>query len=403
MAPTKSKASIPKPKAGKRKYEDEEEAPKKKAKVQSPRKVDPVETAIEKVMQALNFELFSELPDRVVTMVAAVTPDALSSTIEERNDIENSFAELVGKSLKHATNGLTGKADDAAKALTECEAQVATLTEEHEAYLAAKKEADDAVATATDEEKTAKEVKNTAIVALNTQKGEESKLDETKDNLEKERTSLQFALDLPKQEAPPSAKDLKKFATILTDVGASEALVKGAPCAIGKDSDMDKMFLDMAIKLIDGKMAEVQGKQNDWDTHTSEMAAKTKEMDEEVTALSTTHTEKQTALTTCKTTQKAAAAGVKEAEKALAKGKKGVEEATEAKTTADSAVTSAAEVYTAFEFLVTRSSAPAEPECVEPEAAPEEPAAEFPQEEPPAEAADEPMEAVDAAEEVAAF
>lgn len=401
MAPTKSKASIPKPKAGKRKYEDEAEAPKKKAKVQSPRKVDPVETAIEKVMTAVNFDLYSELPEKVVTIVASITPDALSTTVEERSELENSFAKAIGDSLKHATNGLNGKADDAAKALTECEAEVTTLTEKHEASLTAKKEADEAVATATDEEKTAKEAKNTAIVALNDQKAEEGKLDETKDDLEKQRTTLQFALDLPKQEAPPSAKDLKKFATILTEAGAAEALVKGAPVAIGKESEFDKMFLDMAIKLIDGKMAEVQAKQNDWGTHTSNMAAKTKEMEEEVAALSTTFTEKQTALTNCKATQKTAGAAVKDAEKALAKGKKAVEEATEAKTLADNAVASAAEVYAAYEFLATRSSAPAEPERVEEPEAAEEPA-EFP-DEAAAEAADEPMEAVDAAEEVAAF
>lgn len=402
MAPTKGSrnraGSVPPPKAGKRKFEDEPEVPKKR-KVQSPRKVDPVETAIEKVCTAVNFELYNQLPPKVVTIVASIAPDALSSTVEERSDLEGKFATLVGDSLKLASTGLTTKASEAAQTLSECEAEVTKLTTAGEEATAVKTGADAAVEAATTEEKAAKEARNTAVVALNTQKDEESKLDETKENLEKERTTLQFALDISKGETP-SAKDAKKFAQILTDVGAPEAMVKGAPAAVGKDTELEKMFLDAAIKILDGKMAEVQGKQNDWDNHTSEMAAKTKQMDEEVSALTATHTEKQAALKECKDQQKAAVAGVKKAEKELAEAKKAVEKATEAKEDADKEVVNATEVYGAFEFLVARSSAPAEPEPTEePEAAPEAPDAA----DEPMEAPDEPIEAPEAAEAVAAF
>merc|ERR1719316_2048132 len=186
---------------------------------------------------------------------------------------------------------MTTKATEAAQALSECEAEVTALTTKSEEATAVKAAADAAVEAATAEEKAAKEARNTAVVGLNEQKTEEGKLDETKENLEKERTTYQFALDIAKGEAP-SAKDAKKFAQILTDVGAPEAMVKGAPAAVGKDTELEKMFLDAAIKIVDAKMAEVVAKQNDWDKHTAEMAAKTKEMDEEVTALTTTHTEK---------------------------------------------------------------------------------------------------------------
>ena len=265
MAPNKRKAST--------------KAPAKEAKKPKVVIEDPVEIATTKLTQAFNFDLAQELPHKVVSMVLAILPDALSGTVEERDPIEAAFAKQVGAALEEAQKGLDAKQVATEATLKEKQDEVAVLEENIVKANDVKTECEAALEIATTAEREAKELKNTAITNLTTQQEEEAKLPETKDNLEEERTELAFALDVTRGDVP-SAKDSKKLVAQLTKVGASEALVSGVPSAVGKTGGLEQMFISEACKLLEGKLAEVQGQQADWEKHTEEMATKTKELED---------------------------------------------------------------------------------------------------------------------------
>merc|ERR1719174_1969025 len=153
-------------------------------------------------------------------------------------------------------------------------------------------------------------------------------------------------------------------------------------------------------------MASVQGKEFDWKKHTDEMAAKTKILEDEVTALTAAHDERAKELAECKTNQKMAAQGIKDAEATQKKGVATLAKLEKAKEAAELEVTKAAEVYANYEFLFSQTAVVEEP-VFEPETeatTEEQPAAteEFTEEQPVAtEETEEPPAPMDVTEEVA--
>merc|ERR1719353_2235611 len=114
-------------------------------------------------------------------------------------------------------------------------------------------------------------------------------------------------------------------------------------------------------------MAAVQGKEFDWKKHTDEMAAKTKTLEDEATALTAAHDERAKELAECKTNQKVAAQGIKDAEATQKMGAATLAKLEKAKEAAELEVTKAAEVYADFEFLFNQTAVVEEP-VFEPEA-----------------------------------
>lgn len=341
MAPSKRKAS----------KTSEKEV--KKAKVVE----DPIETAVKKLSAAINFDLAQELPHKVVIMVLAVIPDALSSTVEERDPIESEFAKLVGVALEQAQQCLDAKQVVTEATLGAKQAEVAELAEKIVKANDVKTECDSELESATTAEFEAKAAKNTAINSLTAQQEEEAKLPEQKEKLEEERAEIDFALGVTNGDVP-SAKDSKKLAATLTKVGAPEALVQGVPAAVGKTGDLEKMFISEACKILEAKLAEVQGQQADWEKHTEEMAAKTAELDTEMNTLTSEHDEREKELKECKANVKAAAQGIKDAENAKKRGDKSLEKANSANEEALNACADCRGFYVTYEFLALRSSAP---------------------------------------------
>merc|ERR1719460_2717237 len=184
----------------------------------------------------------------------------------------------------------------------------------------------------------------------------------TTEKLEKEHADVQFGLDTVQGESL-SAKDAKKLSQILTSLEnpAPEALVLGLPKAIGKDDEFSKQFVAAAVKMLDTVMASVQGKEFDWKKHTDEMAAKTKTLEDEATALTAAHDERAKELAECKTNQKVAAQGIKEAEATQKKGAATLAKLEKAKEAAELEVTKAAEVYADYEFLFSQTAVVEEP------------------------------------------
>lgn len=252
----------------------------------------------------------------------------------------------------------------------------------------------------------AREKKQASTDALTAQTDEEATLDGKKNELEEERTNLQFALDTAHADAPASAKDAKKLVQILRKVEVSEAMLAGVVPAVGAEDDFSKMMITEACKALDSKMAEVLLAQANWDTHCAEMAAKTAAMTAELEALTAAHKERMTELQTAKTQQKEAAQGVKTAEATQKDGRKALDFAKGVTEQAVKEVTDAADIYQSYEFLFSRKAP--EPPAEEPKAeetmeapaveteapaATEEPVAETPVETPVDAPAEAPMDA----------
>jgi len=138
--------------------------------------------------------------------------------------------------------------------------------------------------------------------------------------------------------------------------------VLGMAAAVGKTGDLEKIFISEACKILEAKLAEVQGKQADWDTHTEEMATKTKELDTEVNTLTAAHEEREKELKECKAALKAANQAIKEAEAAKKNGYKAQEKADAANEEAIKAAADSRAFYATYEFLAVRTMVPEEPE-----------------------------------------
>jgi len=361
-----------------------------------PKVEDPVDAAITKLSNAINFELAPELPHKAVTMVLAVIPEALCTPVEDRSELETKFGQLVGEALTTAQKGLDDKAAWKAEKLQEKIANVDTLATALEEANKTKTECDEKVELATTAEREAKEAKNTANETLTTQQEEEAKLPEKKIALDTTHNNLVEALAIAEGDVP-STKDAKKLTTQLKEVGAPESMVSAACQAVGKTSDFEKMFIAQAVKLLDTKKTETEAQQAEFATHTESMATKTKELETEAETLTAAHSERTTELAERKKELKAAIQGVKDAELAVKNGNKALEKATKENEEATKAVDECKGFYTTYEFLLERTLVPT-PEETPAEEAPE-PVAEEPKAEEPT--ADEEPKAEEAVTEAA--
>jgi chromosome segregation ATPase len=387
MPPSKRKAQESKPKVV-------EKAAKK------PKVEDPVDAAITKLSNAINFDLAPELPHKAVTMVLAVIPEALYNPVEDRSELETKFGQLVGEALTTAQKSLDEKVAWKAEKLEEKVAKVDELAKALEKANETKNECDEKVEQATTAEREAKEAKNTANEALTTQQDEEAKLPEKKNQLDTTHANLVEAIAIAEGDVP-SAKEAKKLNAQLKEVGAPESLVLGMAAAVGKTGDFEKMFISQSVKLLDTKKTEIEGEQTEWATHTENMATKTKELETEAEKLTAAHEERTSELAERKKELKTAIQGVKDAELQQKNGNKALEKATKENDEATKAVDDCKGFYTTYEYLLERTliepPKPEEPAEEVPEPVADEPTAEEPkaEEEPKAAEAvteDAPME-----------
>merc|ERR1719199_1532129 len=144
--------------------------PSKAAGSKTPKVEDPATIELKKLLDAIDGDLRGEMTPKLVEMVMTVAPEALTTMVEDRSDLEMEFGKLVGEALQQAQESLAAKSAEAAATVTEREAETATEQEQLDKAHETKKECDTALENATTAEKEAKETKNTAIVALNTQK-----------------------------------------------------------------------------------------------------------------------------------------------------------------------------------------------------------------------------------------
>jgi chromosome segregation ATPase len=358
MPPSKRKAQESKPKVV-------EKAAKK------PKVEDPVDAAITKLSNAINFDLAAELPHKAVTMVISVIPEALYNPVEDRSELETKFGQLVGEAVATAQKSLDEKAAWKQEKLDEKLANVETLAKALEEANTTKQGCEEKVELATTAEREAKEAKTTANDALTTQQDEEAKLPEEKTKLDTTHTNLVEAIAIAEGDLP-SAKDAKKLNAQLKEVGAPESLVLGMAAAVGKTGDFEKMFISQSVKLLDTKKTETEAQQAEWATHMESMATKTKELETEFEKLTAAHDERTNELAERKKELKTANQGVKDAELAQKNGNKALEKATKENEEATKAVDDCKGFYTTYEFLLERT-------LIEPPKPEETPAEEVPE------------------------
>merc|ERR1719321_1144879 len=136
--------------------------PSKAAEAKKPKVEDPSTIALKQLLEAVDGDLRGEMTPKLVQMVLTVAPEALTTMVEDRSDLEMEFGKLVGEALQQAQESLAAKSAEAAATVTVREAETVTEQEVLDKANATKQECDTAVETATTAEKEAKETKNAA-------------------------------------------------------------------------------------------------------------------------------------------------------------------------------------------------------------------------------------------------
>merc|ERR1719171_879872 len=150
------------------------------------------------------------LPVSVVEMVKSVADKCLLHPVENRDEIELTFAKVVGQAVQTALEGLQKAHKEAIEAVTEEEEKVKALQEALDSANALKEQADKALEEAQEAQRTASEKKSDAETEL--------------ENHVEEENGLQPQKALKEVEAPQS---------LITGIGE----------AIGKQTAFDQHFV----------------------------------------------------------------------------------------------------------------------------------------------------------------
>jgi chromosome segregation ATPase len=250
---------------------------------------------------------------------------------------------------------VTTERDGAAENLKKLEADVESAVE-------LKATADAEVAAAGEAETAAQAALTEAQEALATQEAEEADLTPKKERMEAEKEVLEEALTIARGPEP-GKKESAKVTKTLKDVGGPDALVLGLAAAIGKEGQLEQIFISQACTLIGTKLDTLKAELSAFDETVKTMATKTETMTATVTTLSAALEEKQTEEKAAKDKMKACATAIKEAQKAQKAGVKVVEKAEDAVTTAAAAAKKSIDADDTFKSLLSRSTkVEAEPE-----------------------------------------
>merc|ERR1719182_1090960 len=181
------------------------------------------------------------LPTSVVEMVKSVADKCLLSPVENRDEIELTFAKVVGQAVQTALEGLQKAHKEAIEAVTQEE------------------EADKALQDAQEAQRTASEKKSDAETELENHVEEENGLQPKKLLMEGDLSALKEVKDTVRGPANASKKDVQKLQKALKEVEAPQSLISGIGEAIGKQTAFDQHFVGEAAKLLYNKSAQIEG------------------------------------------------------------------------------------------------------------------------------------------------
>jgi len=343
---------------------------KKKARVSGGRVSEtPESIALSKLIAAFDGEIGTQLPFSVNEMVKSVADKCLMSTVETRDEIETTFAKVVGQAVQTAVEGLQKEHKDAIASVEEEEEKVKALQADLDSANTLKEQADTALTEATEAQKEASDKKYEAETELENHVEEENGLQPKKELMEGDLQALKEVKDIVRGPSNPSKKEVQKLQKALKEVEAPQSLIAGIGEAIGKQSSFDQHFVGEAAKLLYDKSTQIEGELAKFTDTVKEYADKTVVLRGKVDQLTTDLTERDTELVAAKKKQKDCIAAIKEADKQKAKGDKSLEKAVSFKDEKAAAELVGTDAEVQYKFLLERTSAPiAEPEAPAPEA-----------------------------------
>merc|ERR1719174_2161135 len=308
------------------------------------------------------------LPFSVVEMVKSVADKCLMTTVENRDELELTFAKVVGQAVQTALEGLQKAHKDAIDEVATEEEKVKELQAALDSANTLKEQADKALEEATEAQKEASEKKTNAETELETQIEEENGLQPKKDLMESDLSALKEVKDTVRGPSNPGKKEVQKLQKALKEVEAPQSLIAGIGEAIGKKTPFDQNFVAEAAKLLYEKSAQIEGELAKFSETVTEYAEKTKDLTAKAEQLTADLTERDTELVAAKKKQKDCIAAIKESEKQKKQGDKSLEKAISYKDEKAMAENVGTDAEVQYKFLLDRTAAVPAPEVVEEEA-----------------------------------
>jgi len=330
-----------------------EDGRKKKARVSE----TPESIALSKLLAAFEGEVGTMLPESVVEMVKSVADKCLMTPVETRDELETTFAKVVGEALQTAMGGLQKAHKDAIDAATEEDDKVKTLQEALDAANTLKEQADKAVEDAQEAQLRASEKKSDAEKELEEHVVEENGLQPKKMLMESDLAVLKGVKDTVRGPSKVNKKDLLKLQKALKEVEAPPSLIAGIGEAIGKQTAIDQHFVGEAAKLLYDRSNVIQAELDKFAETVEEAAKKTVTLQSKVDQLTSDLTERDTELVAAKKKQKDCVAAIKEAEKQKKLGDKSLDKATSFKDEKASAEAVGTDADVQYKFLIERTGA----------------------------------------------
>merc|ERR1719247_2887262 len=149
------------------------------------------------------------LPTSVVEMVKSVADKCLLSPVENRDEIELTFAKVVGQAVQTALEGLQKAHKEAIEAVTQEEEKVKALQDALDSANALKEQADKALEEAQEAQRTASEKKSDAETELENHVEEENGLQPKKVLMEGDLAALKEVKDTVRGPTTVSKKEVK--------------------------------------------------------------------------------------------------------------------------------------------------------------------------------------------------
>merc|ERR1719426_558967 len=232
------------------------------------------------------------LPTSVVEMVKSVADKCLLSPVENRDEIELTFAKVVGQAVQTALEGLQKAHKEAIEAVTQEEEKVKALQDSLDSANTLKEQADKALEEAQEAQKNASEKKSEAETALENHVEEENGLQPKKELMESDLAALKEVKDIVRGPASASKKEVQKLQKALKEVEAPQSLIAGTGEAIGKQSAFDQHFVGEAAKLLYDKSAQIEAELAKFSGTVAEYAKKTVALRSKVDQLTSDLTER---------------------------------------------------------------------------------------------------------------
>merc|ERR1719335_50907 len=191
-------------------------------------------------------------------MVKSVADKCLMTTVETRDELEVTFAKVVGQAVQTALEGLQQAHKEAIEDVATEEEKVKELQAALDSANTLKEQADKALEEAQEAQKLATEKKMEAETELENHVEEENGLQPKKELMESDLQALKEVKDTVRGPSTASKKDVQKLQKALKEVEAPPSLIAGIGEAIGKQTAFDQHFVGEAARLLYDKSAQIE-------------------------------------------------------------------------------------------------------------------------------------------------